>query len=235
MTAQLSYKATDGYRGLGGYETGGIGLEALLQWDITLNRRWSMMASASYGTKLFNRFGANLQFGVDIGRGWGLSLKGAYRRTPALHLYDHSEGVWTEGYERHNLFMISPGASKSWERINLNLNVDLISLDLKNFYYNASLKGKVFVNEDNISSVGAIVGFGSFPELEYFDQTTMNGITNVNAVVGIEGVWLITKNLYAGLAGTWNTYYNPSFTPEGVAVDSYKNVYSINASLHIAF
>ena len=235
MTGQLSYKATDGYRGLGGYETGGIGLEALLQWDITLNRRWSMMASASYGTKLFNRFGANLQFGVDMGRGWGLSLKGAYRRTPALHLYDHSEGVWTEGYERHNLFMISPGASKSWERINLNLNVDLISLDLKNFYYNTSLKGKVFVNEDNISSVGAIVGFGSFPELEYFDQTTMNGITNVNAVVGIEGVWLITKNLYAGLAGTWNTYYNPSFTPEGVAVDSYKNVYSINASLHIAF
>ena len=235
MTAQLSYKASDGFNGLGGYEAGGIGIEAMLQWDVALTKRWSLMASASYATKLFNKFGGNLQASYDIGKGWGVSLKGAFRRTPELHLYDHSEGIWTDGYERHNLYMVSPGAEKSWERIKLNFNVDLISLDFKNYYYNASIKGKIFVNEDNMSSVGAIIGFGSFPELELFDQTTMNGITNMNAMVGIEGIWLITKNLYAGLSGTWNTYYNPSFTPEGYAVESYKNIYSINASLHIAF
>ena len=235
MTAQVSYKASDGFNGLGGYEKGGIGLEGLLQWDIALSHRWSMMLSGSYGTKLFNRYGANLQFGVDVGRGWGFSLKGAYRRTLPMYLYDHSEGEWIEGYERHNLFMVSPGAEKSWERIKLNLNVDLISLDLKNYYYNASLKGKIFVNEDNISSVSAIIGFGSFPELTYFDQTTMNGITNMNAMVGVEGIYLLTKNLYVGLAGTWNTYYNPAITPGGYAVESYRNIYTINASLHIAF
>ena len=235
MTAQLSYKASDGYQGLGGYESGGIGLEGFLQWDIALNHRWNMMVSGSYGTKLFNKYGGNLMFGYDFGKGWGASIKAAYRKTQPMYLYDHSEGEWIEGYKRHNLFMISPGGEKAWDRIRLNLNVDLISLDLKNYYYNTSLKGKIFVNDDNVSSVSALIGFGSFPELTYFDQTTMNGITNMNAVVGIEGIYLITKNLYVGLAGTWNTYYNPSFTSEGYAVESYRNIYSINASLHIAF
>ena len=235
MTAQVSYKASDGYQGLGGYETGGIGLEGLLQWDIQLNHRWNMMVSGSYGTKLFNKIGGNLQFGVDLGRGWSASLKGAYRLTPPMYLYDHREGEWIEGYQRHNLYMISPGGQKAWDRVILSANLDLISLDLKNYYYNTAIKGKIFVNEDNISSVAATIGFGSFPEITYFDQTTMNGITNMNAMVGLEGIYLITKNLFVGLSGTWNTYYNPEFTSEGYAVASYRNVYSINASLHLAF
>lgn len=235
MTLQTSYKASDGFNGLGGYEKGGVGLEALLQWDVTLNHRWSLMASASYGSKLFNKIGGNLMVGADIGKGWGVSLKGAYRRTLPMYLYDHREDEWIEGYERHNLYMLSPGLEKSWDRVRLNANLDLISLDLKNYYYNATIKGKVFINEDNISSVSAIIGFGSFPELTYFDQTTMNGITNMNAMVGVEGLYLLTKNLYVGLSGTWNTYYNPTFSTEGYAVESYRNVYTINASLHLAF
>ena len=235
MTIQANYKASDGYMGLGGYESGGIGLEGILQWDIILNHRWSMMINGSYGTKMFNKFGANLAFSVDAGRGWGFSLKGGFRRTLPMYLYDHREDEWIEGYERHNLFMVSPAIEKSWEKVKIGANVDLISLDLKNFYYNTTLKTKFFVNDDNISSVSAYIGFGSFPELTFFDQTTMNGITNVNAMVGMEGIYLITKNLYVGLAGTWNTYYNPSFTNDGYAVASYRNIYTINASVHLAF
>lgn len=235
LTAQLSYKASDGYQGLAGYETGGVGIEGLLQWDVMLSRRWSMMVSGSYGTKLFNNFGANLSFTCDLGRGWGASLKGAYRRTLPMYLYDHREDEWIEGYQRHNLFMISPGASKSWDRVIMNANIDLISLDIKNFYYNTTIKGKFFVNEDNISSVSATIGFGSFPEITYFDQSTMNGITNMNAMVGVEGTYLITKNLFISVGGAWNTYYNPEFTTEGYAVASYRNIYTINASLHVAF
>ena len=235
MTLQTNYKASDGYNAIGGYESGGIGLEGILQWDIILNHRWSMMINGSYGTKMFNKFGGNLSFTVDVGRGWGLSLKGGFRRTLPMYLYDHHEGEWIEGYKRYNLFMVSPSVEKSWEKVKLTANVDLISLDLTNFYYNTTLKGKFFVNDDNISSVSALIGFGSFPELTFFDQTTMNGITNMNAMVGVEGIYLITKNLYIGVGGTWNTYYNPSFTNDGYAVDSYRNIYSVNVSLHLAF
>lgn len=235
LTLQGSYKASDGYNGLGGYETGGVGLEGLAQWDVILNRRWSMMLNGSYGTKLFNRVGANLAFTVDVGRGWDLTLKGGYRLTLPMYLYDHKEGEWIEGYERHNLVMVSPSVWKSWDRVKLGANVDLISLDLKNYYYNTTFKSKFFVNNDNVSSVGVYAGFGSFPELTFFDQTTMNGITNMNAMVGADFMYLITKNLSVSVAGFWNTYYNPSFTSDGYAVDSYKNIYTWNVSLHLAF
>ena len=235
LTLQTNYKASDGFNGLGGYESGGVGLEGILQWDVMLNHKWSMMVSGSYGTKLFNKFGANLSFTLDIGRGWDFTLKGAYRRTLPMYLYDHREDEWIEGYDRHNLLMLSPAIEKSWERIKLSANIDLISLDINNYYYNTTIKSKFFINEDNISSVGAMIGFGSFPELTYFDMSTMNGITNMNGMVGVDFTYLITKNLFIGISGAWNTYYNPEFMNDGYAVASYRNIYSVNASLHISF
>lgn len=235
MTVQTNYKASDGYNGIGAYESGGAGLEGILQWDVTLNHKWSMMVNGSYGTRLFNKFGGNLAFTMEGSKGWSFTLKGGYRRTLPLSLYDYHEEEWVEGYERHNLVMLSPSAEKSWEKVKLGGNIDFISLDLKNFYYNATIKSKFFINEDNISSVGLLVGFGSFPELTFFDQSTMNGITNMNAMVGVEGLYLLTKNLYIGVGGTWNTYYNPAFTSEGYAVASYRNIYTWNVSLHLAF
>lgn len=231
----LNYKGTDGYQGIGGYESGGIGVEGFAQWDVTLNHRWSMMINGSYSTKLFNKIGGNLGFTLALNKGWEVGLKAGYRRTPPIYLYNQNNGNWDEEYERHNLFLLTPSVAKGWDRIRLSANLDLISLDLKNYYYNVGVKGKLFINEDNISSVSLFGGFGSFPELTFFDQTTMNGITHMNAMVGIEGLYLLTKNLYVGLAGMWNTYYNPSFTQEGYAVASYRNIYTISASVHVAF
>lgn len=235
LTFQGSYKATDGFHGLAGYETGGVGVEGLVQWDQVLNPKWSMMLNGSFGTKLFNKVGANLMFTRNLNRGWAISLKGGYRLTMPMSLYNQNGGYWSEDHKRYNLVLLSPSVEKSWEKIKLSGIVDLISLDLVNFYYNVSAKSKFFINEDNISSIGVMLGFGSFPELTFFDQTTMNGITHSNAMVGFEANYLFTRNFYASLAGNWNTYYSPSFTPEGYAVASYRNVYSLNLSVHLAF
>ena len=131
--------------------------------------------------------------------------------------------------------MIGPRASKEWTRVGLHGVVDFITIDLKHYYYNVTLKSKFFVNEDGVSAVGATIGFGSFPELEFFDQTTMNGITNMNAMVGVDGTILLTKNLFITIAGTWNTYYNPIINNDGSARESYRNIYTVNAGLHLAF
>lgn len=235
LTLQLNYKASNGYYSIAAYEPGGMSVEGMAQWDMVLSHRWNMMISGSYGTKYFNKYGANIAFGVDLGKGWGLNLKGSYRKTLPVYLYNHRDNEWSSTYKSYNLYMISPRVDKTWGRVNLAANVDLISLGLKNNYYNATLKGKVFVNNDNISSVGALIGVGSFPELTFFDQATMNGISNMNATLGLEGIYLLTKNLFISLNGTWNTYYNPIFDESGEAVESYKNVYMINLGLHIAF
>lgn len=235
LTVGVNYKGTDGYQGFDEYETGGSGIEPWAEISQDLPRGWNMTLSGSYGTKYFNKVGGNLGFTASLKKGWSLGVKASYRLTPPIFLYVKNHD-WDGDYKRRNLLMIGPRASKEWERVGLHFNLDLISMDfVKNFYYNLSLKSKFFINEDGVSSVGASAGFGSFPELTFFDQTTMNGVTNMNAMVGVDGTYLITKNFFISLAATWNTYYNPVFVDGGYPRDSYRNIYSINLGLHIAF
>ena len=101
-------------------------------------------------------------------------------------------------------------------------------------YYNVGLKGKLFVREDNISSVSLVTGFGSFPNLTFFEQTALRGMSHTNAMVGFDAQWLCTKNMYLGLAGTWNTCYNPQRGQEGILFSSYRNVYALTFQIHVA-
>lgn len=235
LTFQVSYKGSDGYRQFGINETGGIGVEGLLQCDQTINHRWAVMLNGSYSNKLFNKFGVNAGVTYSANRGWTFGLKAGFRRTLPMYLYEQDDYEWREHYERYNMVDAKFSMEKAWEKVIVGANINGITLDFKNYYYNVGAKGKFFINEDNISAVGVSAGFGSFPEITFFDQTTMNGITHMNAMVGIEGTYLITKNFYAGLAGTWNTYYSPTFNTDGFAEASYRNIYSINLSLHVAF
>ena len=107
-------------------------------------------------------------------------------------------------------------------------------LDSK-LYYNVGLKGKLFINNDNISSVSLITGFGSFPELSFFEQTALRGISHTNAMIGFDAQYLLTHNLYIGVAGSWNTCYNPYRQADGSLTASYRNIYSVTMQMHVAF
>lgn len=234
LTAGLNYKATDGYDEGGIHETGGSGLEGWAEISQLLPKNWTMTLSGSYGNKYFNKFGANLSFIASLKNDWSVGAKISYRRTPPVVLYEKNEG-WEKKYKKRNIGILGPRVSKDWDRIGLNLNLDLISLDAKDFYYNVGLKGKFFINDDAVSSVSALAGIGSFPELTFFDQFTMNGISNMNAMVGIDGTFLVTKNLILGISGAWNTFYDPKFNENGDAYDSYRNIYSVTGHLQICF
>jgi hypothetical protein len=103
------------------------------------------------------------------------------------------------------------------------------------FYYNVGVKGKLFVNNDNISSVSLVTGFGSFPELTFFEQTALRNVSHTNAMVGFDVQYLCTRHLCLGLAGSWNTCYNPYIQSDGTLGDSYRNIYSITLQFHLAF
>ncbi|MCH5229400.1 MAG: tetratricopeptide repeat protein [Muribaculaceae bacterium] len=234
ISAGINYKATDGYNDGTLYESGGSGLEGWAEVNQTLPHGWNMMISGSYGNKYFNKVGGNLAFMASLKKGWSLGAKASYRLTPPVVLYEKNTG-WQKTYKRRNLGLLGPRVSKEWNKIGLHLNLDLIALDVKEFYYNVSLQGKFFIKDDAVSAISALAGVGSFPELTFFDELTMNGISNMNAMVGVDGTFLVTKNLILGISGAWNTFYDPKFTEEGKAVDSYRNIYSITGNIQICF
>lgn len=232
-SGQISYKGMDGYQDIE-YTPGGFGLEFLAQWDHVFNKRWSGMANVSYGTKYFNLVGANVQANWHLDHGWTPSLKLGYRLTAPTYNLKGKDEVIHYDYRRYNLFILTPSVEKSWERIKASAALDLFAME-KGIYYNLGLKGKVFINDDNISSVGLLAGFGSFPELNFFDQSALTSISHTNAMVGVEGMYLLTNNFAISLNGNWNTYYNPLMIPGEGFRDAYRNVFSFNFGLHVAF
>ena len=230
-TAQVSYKGIDGYDDGDSHEAGGVGLQFMAQWDHTFNHRWSGMVSASYSTRYFNKVGLNAQLSYAMNHGWTPSLRLGYRRTPETYLFLTSE---LATHDKYNLYIVTPGIEKSWERIKANMTVDLTAMNA-GLYYNVGLKGKLFINDDNISSVSLLTGFGSFPELSFFEQTALRNLSHTNAMVGFDAQYLLTENMYVGLAGNWNTCYNPVRTADGELKDAYKNIYSLTLQLHVAF
>ncbi|MCH5347590.1 MAG: tetratricopeptide repeat protein [Muribaculaceae bacterium] len=233
-TGQISYKGVDGYRTGQTYESGGIGLEFLAQWDHIFTNRWSGMVNASYGTQFFNKFGANIQANYEADHDWTFSLKLGYRRTAPTYLYMAGSDDSQVEYKKYNLIILTPMAAKSFERIYTSLGLDLSFLN-KGLYYNLAWKGKLFINEDNISSVGLMAGFGTFPELTFFDQSALKDLSHINGMVGADFTYLITHNFFLGVTGTWNTLYNPVRLPDGTIVSSSRNIYTILFSLHLEF
>ena len=233
-TGQISYKGRDGARDEAGYDSGGFGLEFMAQWDHEFNKRLSGFANLSYGTKYFNKIGANIGASYDLLNGWVPSLKLGYRHTAPTYIVDKNDAA-NVSYKRYNVAILTPSIEKSWERVKASASVDLIGMET-GFYYNVGLKGKIFVNNDNVSSVGIMAGFGSFPELAFFDQTALSTLSHTNAMVGLEGMYLVTNNFAISLNGNWNTYYYPvRLHYDEPMVDAYRNVFSINVGLHVAF
>ena len=231
---QISYKGTDGSQDIE-FNTGGVGLEFLAQWDHVFTNRWSGMASASFGTKYFNKIGLNVGASYDFLNGWVPSLKIGYRLTDPLYvLKSKDEDGIKYSKRRYNLFILSPSFIKSWERVNVQGALDIFALS-RGIFYNLTAKSKIFITNDNITSIGVMAGFGSFPELNFFDQSAISSITKTNAMVGFDGMFLLTNNFALSVAGNWNTYYYPQLVVGEGFRDFYRNIFSFNIALHVAF
>ncbi|MBO4801322.1 MAG: hypothetical protein J5545_05590 [Bacteroidaceae bacterium] len=231
-TAQLSYKGIDGYHDEWDNESGGAGLELMAQWEHTFNHRWSGMVNGALSTRFFNKVGCNVSVSYAHNHDWTSSLRVGYRRTPPTYLF-LGEGQQAQG--EYNLFIVTPSLQKTWERITVGANVDLTTME-SSLYYNVGLKGKLLINDDNLSCVSLSAGIGSFPELTFFEQTALRDLSHTNSSVGFEFQYLLTRNLILGISGTWNTCYNPYYHKDTKTYsDSYRNIYSLCAQMHIAF
>ena len=232
-TGQISYKGIDGYHAGLDQESGGAGLEFMAQWDHNFNSKWSGMANASVSTRYFNVFGGNISVSYMAPRGWTPSLRLGYRRTPPTYLYLGGENLGFVTKKEYDLFLLTPSVLKSWGRAEISANTDF-ALFGGDFYYNVGLKGKIFTNNDNITSVSLLTGFGSFPEMTFFEQTDLRNVSHTNAMVGFDVQYLCSRHLCLGLSGTWNTYYNP-YVKGTELIGSYRNIYTICLQFHLSF
>ena len=233
-TGQISYKGIDGYHEDGENESGGIGLEFMAQWEHEFGDNWTGMANIAASTRFFNKYSANLSVSYAAPENWTPSLRLGYRRTPPTYLYLGGNYYGMSTKDEFNIYILTPSVIKSWERISLTASTDL-TLMVNSLYYNVGLKGKFLFNNDNISSITLLTGFGSFPELTFFEQTALRDLSHTNAMVGFDIQYLCSRQLCLGLTGTWNTCYNPYRMKDGSWVDSYRNIYALTLQAHIAF
>jgi len=231
-TGQISYKGIDGYHDEETAEAGGVGIELTGQWEHTFNQRWSGSVSASWSNRFFNKAGANIGANYATDNGWTPSMRLGYRHTPETYLFlgDNSG----RAYKQYDLLIATPALEKSWERITASAKIDLTLME-SSIYYNVGLKGMLLIGDDNTTSVALQTGFGSFPELTFFEQTALRGVSHTNAMVGFNAKYLCAENMYIGLTGNWNTCFNPYYTEEGILKDAYRNIYSVTLQLHVAF
>ena len=231
----VNYKGIDGYIDAEYWDSGGVGFELTGQWDHTFNHRWAGMISGSWSNQYFNRFGANLGVTYNAGRGWTPGLRIGYRRTPPTVFYFAGDDMSMETENKeYNLYIVTPSIEKAWERVRTSASIDISRLR-GNFFYNIGWKGKLFINEDNISSVGLMAGYGSFPELTFYDQTVLGNSARTNVNVGFDFQYMLTKNMYIGINGVWNTFYNPFRLSNGTLQRAYRNVYVLTGQIHVAF
>ena len=234
FTGQINYKGIDGYRAGEDVQPGGSGLEFIATWEHEYNRGWRTSLGGSISTQFFNRFGADFTVSHVSKGNWTTSLRLGYRRTPPSYLYLGGDYIGMYAKGEYNVFLITPALEKAWDRASLRLSTDLIQMQ-GSLYYNIGMKASFFFNDDDTSCISFLTGFGSFPELVFFEQTALRDVSHTNTMVGFDARLLCTRQLAIGLTGSWNTCYNPARQSDGTLIDSYKNIYAIALRAQIAF
>ena len=235
-SVQVNYKGVEG--DLEELETdsrGGVGIQGIFQWDHAFNDKWSGYANVGLANKYFSKVTANINFARIFANNITANIKLGYRNLDDVLKYQYSElDSLTKGVKSsYSMFIATPGISKTWnERITASGQVDCILFD-NTFYYNASAKCKMLLADDRVSSITAMAGIGSFPEMSLFDKgLATTSLSKTNTMVALEGQWLIARNLSIGLCGTWYTNYSPKVV-NGTLTTYYRNLYSINLQLHV--
>ena len=232
-SGQINYKGIDGYHAGDEKETGGAGIELMAQWDHEFGKGIAGSASISWGSRYFNKLGLNVSgtYSWDFGLTAGFRL--GYRLTPPTYLYLGGVNV-APLKETFSIFIATPSAEMVWERFSARLSTDVI-LMTGGLYANLGLKGSFFFLEDNTSCISLLAGFGSFPELTFFEQTAIQNFSRTNSMVGFDARLLVSNQFAVGLTGSWNTCFNPVKAKDGTILDSYRNVYALAVRVQIAF
>ena len=150
------------------------------------------------------------------------------------------EAEFALGYRRlnvsnDNLVNATIGAAKTIEAFRLSGSVQGILLDSKP-YYSLTLKSRYMPLADNRTTIEAMAGIGTAPELTLIDYYALSGaFSHLNTFVGLGGQYLVNSHIVLGLMGTWHTLYDQKRVSENFVKTQFRNLYNIHVQAILSF
>jgi tetratricopeptide (TPR) repeat protein len=213
--------------------SGGAGVQLQAEWEHHFDDVWTGDVCVGWSDRYFSKYMGNIGVSAYLGKDWEAALKLGYRRIRGLNMYKDGDSGVTIYDGENDLWILTPSISKTLGIFWGNAQLDLFYLD-KQVYYNTSVRARIFPIPDGRTSITAMAGIGSFPELTLFDLSLLQSVSHTNTMVGVDFQWLLTKNIAIGFTNTWFNHYNPYYSNNKLN-SSYKNLYNADVQLHISF
>ena len=211
-------------------ESGNTGAQLRIDWGHTFNERWATVLGIAASSSIFptwlGQAGAFYTFPKDFELGLTLGYRKNY--TPANIVLSNKSG------NMYNL-RLSGNVYRDLWRVNTNLDAFMLN---KNMYFNLNSQFKYYPTYDRNTHILVSAGIGTAPEIDFVDKLMPGSFENLNASLGIGGVYMVSQNISLGLTASFHYFYNQSENnseTSDIAVTNYKNLYDIYAHIIFSF
>ena len=194
-----------------GRETG-RGLQGQVEWSRVWKHDLYTKFDLALADQYFPKLSTNLSFYKQVNSSWEGEFGGGYR---ALE-------------NNLSLSNIVLGLTRETEdfRVSVRFNQFLLQ---DTWLFSLSTQARYYINSPK-NYLLAMASLGSSPDVELLDQRFYDSFSVVNTMVGFGMGHVLTKNISAGLLGTW---YN--FQTGPTEDKHFKNLYHLNFQINVAF
>ena len=211
-------------------ESGNTGAQLRIDWGHTFNERWATVLGVAASSSIFptwlGQAGAFYTFPKDFELGLTVGYRKNY--TPANIVLSNKSG------NMYNLRLSGNVYRDLWR---VNTNIDAFMLN-KSMYFNLNSQFKYYPTYDRNTHILVSAGIGTAPEIDFVDKLMPGSFENLNASLGIGGVYMVSQNISLGLTASFHYFYNQSENnseTSDIAVTNYKNLYDIYAHIIFSF
>lgn len=211
-------------------ESGNTGAQLRIDWGHTFNERWATVLGVAASSSIFptwlGQAGAFYTFPKDFELGLTVGYRKNY--TPANIVLSNKSG------NMYNL-RLSGNVYRDLWRVNTNLDAFMLN---KSMYFNLNSQFKYYPTYDRNTHILVSAGIGTAPEIDFVDKLMPSSFENLNASLGIGGVYMVSQNISLGLTASFHYFYNQSENnseTSDIAVTNYKNLYDIYAHIIFSF
>ncbi|TDG36602.1 YaiO family outer membrane beta-barrel protein [Pedobacter changchengzhani] len=191
----------------------GRGLQAQAEWSRVFSDDFSGKVDFAVSDRFFPKINANLSIYKNIFKSYQLEAGIGYRKL----------------YTSEKLSNFVLGVTKELENFRLNARYNQFLLDGK-LLYNLSAQGRYFMEgpKNYLFVTGSI---GSSPDVELIDNQFYNSFSAVNTMVGTGFGHIISKNVSAGILGTWYNFNSGT----NLVNPKFRNLYNLYFQLNVSF
>lgn len=209
--------------------TDNSGVQLRLDWAHRFGTRWTGNLVFAGANHIFPSWlgeaGISYYFPKDVELGVSVGYKKNY--VPAVETGEEVSG------NMYNLRLTSALYREQWT---VRLNSDGYLLQKKP-YFNLNAQARFYPLQDGHTHLLGTVGAGTAPESEFVDKLMPGSFEKWNLMVGVGGVYMVSKHVSLGLMATYYHFYNQSSSvvEEGVPYSRYKDLYNVYAQLIFSF